>query len=135
MVHNALSNEIVIVAGLGEVGWLLPQILKRVYDCAGVDVSPVEITRPCSVLHVCYPFQLPDFVGTTAAYIGKYRANYHHHQQHARGRDNPKSSGAGKLTLWYTAYYGETYKNGAKYAPLLEKCVAGFDEKFHAASS
>ena len=73
MVHNALSNEIVIVAGLGEVGNPLLQILKRVYDCAGVDVAPVEITRPCSVLHVCYPFQLPDFVGTTAAYIEKYK--------------------------------------------------------------
>ena len=73
MVHEALSSEIVIVAGLGEVGNPLLQILKRAYECVGVDIAPVEVTRPCSVLHVCYPFQLPDFVGTTAAYIKKYK--------------------------------------------------------------
>jgi UDP-N-acetyl-D-mannosaminuronate dehydrogenase len=68
-----LSNEIVIVAGLGEVGNPLLQILRRTYECAGVDVAPLELTRPCSVLHVCYPFQIPDFVGTTVSYIEKYK--------------------------------------------------------------
>jgi UDP-N-acetyl-D-mannosaminuronate dehydrogenase len=72
-VYETLSNEIVIVAGLGEVGKPLLQILSRTYECAGVDVAPVEITRPCSVLHVCYPFQIPDFVGTTVSYIKKYQ--------------------------------------------------------------
>jgi UDP-N-acetyl-D-mannosaminuronate dehydrogenase len=61
------------VAGLGEVGNPLLHILQRVYECVGVDVKPVEVNRPCSVLHVCYPFQLPDFVGTTASYIQKYK--------------------------------------------------------------
>jgi UDP-N-acetyl-D-mannosaminuronate dehydrogenase len=73
MVHTALSNEIVIVAGLGEVGNPLLQILSRSYDCKGVDIAPVQIDRPCAVLHVCYPFQLPDFVGTTASYIERYK--------------------------------------------------------------
>jgi UDP-N-acetyl-D-mannosaminuronate dehydrogenase len=68
-----VSDEIVIVAGLGEVGQPLLNILKRSYQCIGVDVAPVEVERPCSVLHVCYPFQLKDFIGTTVAYIEKYR--------------------------------------------------------------
>jgi UDP-N-acetyl-D-mannosaminuronate dehydrogenase len=68
-----VSEEIVIVAGLGEVGQPLLNILKRSYECVGVDVAPVEVERPCSVLHVCYPFQLKDFIGTTVAYIEKYR--------------------------------------------------------------
>lgn len=68
-----MSKEIVIVTGLGEVGNPLLQILSRSYDCAGVDIAPVQISRPCSVLHVCYPFQLPDFVGTTVSYIEKYK--------------------------------------------------------------
>jgi len=68
-----VSEEIVIIAGLGEVGQPLLNILKRSYHCVGVDLAPVEIDRPCSVLHVCYPFQLKDFVGTTVAYIEKYR--------------------------------------------------------------
>lgn len=71
--NKTLTKEIVIIAGLGEVGKPLLQILRRTYECAGVDVAPVEITRPCSVLHVCYPFQLPDFIGTTVCYIQKYK--------------------------------------------------------------
>jgi UDP-N-acetyl-D-mannosaminuronate dehydrogenase len=72
-VYTTVSNNIVVVAGLGEVGKPLLQILSRSYESAGVDVAPVEIRRPCSVLHVCYPFQLPDFVGTTVSYIEKYK--------------------------------------------------------------
>lgn len=68
-----MSEEIVIVAGMGEVGKPLLEILSRSYECVGIDVSPSEINRPCSVLHVCYPFQIPDFPGTTAAYIEKYK--------------------------------------------------------------
>lgn len=68
-----MSEEIVIVAGLGEVGQPLLNILQRSYTCVGVDVSPVDVDHPCSVLHVCYPFQIKDFIGTTVAYIEKYR--------------------------------------------------------------
>ena len=68
-----MSEEIVIVAGLGEVGRPLLNILKGSYNCVGVDVAAVEIEPPCSVLHVCYPFQIKDFIGTTVAYIEKYR--------------------------------------------------------------
>jgi UDP-N-acetyl-D-mannosaminuronate dehydrogenase len=62
-----------VVVGLGEVGRPLLNILSRTFKCAGVDVSPVEIDRPCSVLHICYPFQIQDFVGVTASYVAKYR--------------------------------------------------------------
>lgn len=66
------TSEVVIVVGLGEVGRPLLNILSKSFDCLGVDVSPVETDRPCSVLHLCYPFQIRDFVGTTASYIAKY---------------------------------------------------------------
>ena len=68
-----MSEEIVIVAGLGEVGRPLLNILQRTYRCVGIDVAPVRLDGPCSVLHVCYPFQMPDFVGTTAAYVDRFR--------------------------------------------------------------
>jgi UDP-N-acetyl-D-mannosaminuronate dehydrogenase len=68
-----VSNKIVIVAGVGEVGGPLLQILGRTYECAGVDIAPMDIKAPCSVLHVCYPFPIPNFVGTTISYINKYR--------------------------------------------------------------
>ena len=68
-----MSEEVVIVAGLGEVGRPLLHILSRSYECVGIDVDPVRVDRPCSVLHVCYPFQMKDFVGTTVAYVDKFK--------------------------------------------------------------
>lgn len=66
-------SEVVIVAGLGEVGRPLLNILSRSYDSLGIDVEPVDIDQPCSVLHICFPFQITDFINTTAAYINRFR--------------------------------------------------------------
>ena len=68
-----MSKEIVVVAGLGEVGRPLLTILARKYECIGVDLTPVELDGPCSVLHACYPFEIKDFVGTTEGYVEKYK--------------------------------------------------------------
>jgi UDP-N-acetyl-D-mannosaminuronate dehydrogenase len=65
--------EKVVVAGLGEVGRPLLYILSRRFDCAGIDVEPVLIKAPCSVLHICYPSQIGDFVAVTADYIQRLR--------------------------------------------------------------
>jgi UDP-N-acetyl-D-mannosaminuronate dehydrogenase len=62
----------VMVVGMGEVGQPLFHILSKSYDCSAVDLQPVEIAEACAVMHICYPFQMPDFVGTTAGYIRKY---------------------------------------------------------------
>jgi UDP-N-acetyl-D-mannosaminuronate dehydrogenase len=68
-----VSEGIVIVAGLGEVGRPLLSILTRAYNCIGVDVDPTKVDQPCSVLHICYPFEIKNFVATTASYIAKYQ--------------------------------------------------------------
>jgi UDP-N-acetyl-D-mannosaminuronate dehydrogenase len=70
--EEPLSHGVVIVLGMGEVGQPLFQILSRTFDCVAVDIKPVDINQPCEVLHICYPFQVRDFVGITAAYIKKY---------------------------------------------------------------
>jgi UDP-N-acetyl-D-mannosaminuronate dehydrogenase len=59
----------VVVAGLGEVGRPLLEILSRRFDCAGIDVEPAIVEGPCSVLHICYPFQIPGFVAVTVEYM------------------------------------------------------------------
>jgi UDP-N-acetyl-D-mannosaminuronate dehydrogenase len=51
----------------------LANILSRSYECIEVDLAPVSIAKPCSVLHICYPFQIANFVATTAEYIRKYK--------------------------------------------------------------
>ncbi|MEO6924536.1 MAG: hypothetical protein ABI142_11980 [Bryocella sp.] len=68
--------EVVIVVGLGEVGKPLYNILARAYDTVGVDVEPVEITQPCSVMHLCIPFQLKDFIGVCAEYVARHQPRY-----------------------------------------------------------
>jgi UDP-N-acetyl-D-mannosaminuronate dehydrogenase len=69
-----LANDgVVIVLGTGEVGRPILNILSKQFDCVAVDIKPVDISQPCSVLHICYPFQIPDFVGTTMGYVNKYQ--------------------------------------------------------------
>jgi UDP-N-acetyl-D-mannosaminuronate dehydrogenase len=70
---NLTSQGVVIVVGRGEVGRPLFEILSRSFECISVDIEPVEVERPCSVMHICYPFQVPDFEGTTIRYIQKYQ--------------------------------------------------------------
>jgi len=58
---------------MGEVGRPVLRILSKRFECVGVDIQPVDIGQPCSVMHVCYPFQISEFVGTTVSYVNKYR--------------------------------------------------------------
>jgi UDP-N-acetyl-D-mannosaminuronate dehydrogenase len=59
----------VVVVGLGEVGRPLFQILSRTFDCVGIDIDPVAVDAPVSVMHICYPFPVPNFCQITADYI------------------------------------------------------------------
>lgn len=67
------KDGLVLVVGLGEIGRPLLNILDRTYHCLGVDIEPIDVTETCSVMHICYPYQIDDFEGTTVDYIAKYR--------------------------------------------------------------
>ncbi len=67
------EKELVVVVGLGEVGRPLLHILSRRFDCVGIDVEPVVIEAQCSVLHICYPYQIAGFVEVTAQYVHRMR--------------------------------------------------------------
>jgi len=73
---SSVSDEVVLVVGLGEVGGPLFKILSRTYQCIGVDIDPVEISRKCSVLHLCIPYQIKDFTRTSCEYIAKYKPEF-----------------------------------------------------------
>jgi UDP-N-acetyl-D-mannosaminuronate dehydrogenase len=67
------ANKVVVV-GLGEVGRPLLELLTGHYNVIGVDISPpVESMGRVDVLHVCYPFEIKDFIGETARYIELFR--------------------------------------------------------------
>jgi len=71
-----MPKDVTIVVGLGEVGGPLCEILGQTYDCVGVDIDPIRITQPCSVLHICIPYQIPDFVRVASEYIAKYKPQF-----------------------------------------------------------
>jgi UDP-N-acetyl-D-mannosaminuronate dehydrogenase len=64
----------VVVVGLGEVGRPLLELLSKHYKVIGVDIVPPEgPVGKVDVLHVCYPFEIKDFVGETARYIDLFK--------------------------------------------------------------
>ncbi len=62
----------VVVVGLGEVGRPLLELIRRSGARAvGIDVRPVELPQPgaTDVLHICFPFEVADFVGEAVRYV------------------------------------------------------------------
>lgn len=64
-------SDRVVVAGLGEVGKPLSAVLERAYEVIGIDVPhpPLAALGPVDVLHICYPFEINDFVGESIRYV------------------------------------------------------------------
>jgi UDP-N-acetyl-D-mannosaminuronate dehydrogenase len=63
----------VVVVGLGEVGRPLLELVAKRHAAVGVDVSlPDGRMERVDVMHVCYPFEIEDFVGETVRYIERF---------------------------------------------------------------
>ena len=67
-----MPEDAVIVVGLGEVGKPLFELLQKRYRTFGVDIDRPAPVTSCDVMHICFPFQVKDFVGEVANYIEKY---------------------------------------------------------------
>jgi UDP-N-acetyl-D-mannosaminuronate dehydrogenase len=68
------TNSGVVVVGLGEVGKPLLRLISRHLPAIGVDIAPpLEKIGEVEILHVCFPFQIRDFVGETARYIELFK--------------------------------------------------------------
>jgi len=64
----------VVVVGLGEVGGPILELVSKHHQALGVDLTlPDEKVQGVEVLHICYPFQIRDFVGETARYIERFQ--------------------------------------------------------------
>src|SRR5512136_1094167 len=63
----------IIVIGLGEVGRPLYEVISDHFEIVGVDIEPVEFNDECEVMHICFPFQVPNFIDQCVDYINKYR--------------------------------------------------------------
>jgi UDP-N-acetyl-D-mannosaminuronate dehydrogenase len=62
-----------VVVGLGEVGKPLFELASRHCEAVGVDISPVERVGDVDVMHICFPFQIKNFIGEAARYIELFR--------------------------------------------------------------
>ncbi len=68
------DESCVVVVGLGEVGRPLFDLLSKSHRTVGLDIAPLsEEVEQTDFLHVCYPFQIRDFVGETARYIERFQ--------------------------------------------------------------
>src|SRR5690349_7139413 len=68
------QSETVVVVGLGEVGKPLYELASGYHKVVGVDVAPLTTeVGNVDVLHICYPFQINDFVGETVKYINRFK--------------------------------------------------------------
>jgi UDP-N-acetyl-D-mannosaminuronate dehydrogenase len=67
------TSERVVVVGLGEVGRPLLELLGQRFDAVGVDIGiGADHRGATSVLHICFPFEIDDFVGETARYVERF---------------------------------------------------------------
>ncbi|MGH9686777.1 MAG: hypothetical protein ACRD5K_06765 [Candidatus Acidiferrales bacterium] len=68
------KQDRIVVVGLGEVGRPLFQLLSPHYHVTGVDIKPPsEAIGAVDVLHVCYPFEISDFIGETVRYVDRFQ--------------------------------------------------------------
>jgi UDP-N-acetyl-D-mannosaminuronate dehydrogenase len=67
------EHKRVVVVGLGEIGKPFFKLMSQYHDTIGVDISPVEVREATDFLHICYPFEIKDFIGETARYINLYK--------------------------------------------------------------
>ena len=68
--------EQTVVIGLGEVGRPLCELIALSgAEVLGVDAAPVDLPSPGTVvvMHICFPFEIDDFVGETARYVDRLR--------------------------------------------------------------
>ena len=63
----------VLVIGQGDVGKPLAEIMASCYQTITKDKEALDIQETVDTMHVCYPYQVDDFLGTTVAYIAQYQ--------------------------------------------------------------
>src|SRR5882724_3975842 len=67
------ERQKVVVVGLGEVGKPLLELASRHHDVIGVDIAPPKRVENVDVLHICFPFEIKDFIGESARYIELFK--------------------------------------------------------------
>ena len=68
------EQQKIVVVGLGEVGKPLFELASRHHEVIGIDIDPPkQRVDKVDVLHICFPFEIKDFIGETARYIELFK--------------------------------------------------------------
>src|SRR5712672_2742951 len=68
------EQQKVVIVGLGEVGKPLLELARQHHEVIGVDLEPPkQRVENVDVLHICFPFEIKDFIGETARYIDLFK--------------------------------------------------------------
>lgn len=68
------AKQKVVVVGLGEVGKPLFELASRFHEVIGVDIEPPkQRLENVDVLHICFPYEIKDFIGETARYVALFK--------------------------------------------------------------
>jgi UDP-N-acetyl-D-mannosaminuronate dehydrogenase len=70
--ENLSMSGKTLVVGLGEVGKPLWELINEKQEVTGIDIEPKEVAGEIDIMHICYPFEIKDFIGQSATYIKKY---------------------------------------------------------------
>jgi len=63
-----------VVVGLGEVGRPLLELISKHQQVVGVDITPPDgRIGDVEILHICFPYEIRDFVGEAARYIEMFQ--------------------------------------------------------------
>ncbi len=77
-IRRRIGNEgtkKIVVVGLGEVGRPLLELLSTNYNAIGVDITPPsDPIGAVDVLHLCFPYEIKDFIGESARYIEMFKS-------------------------------------------------------------
>lgn len=119
-----------VVLGLGEIGEPFRTILARRWDVAGLDIDIDPGVDQTDFLHVCYPFDIPDFVGATVDYIERFDpSSVVIHSTVAPGTTEQVQKRVPDVPVFYSPVRG---KHSAMEEHMLSyrKFVAGPDQDF-----
>src|SRR6266702_2041216 len=69
-----VDRQKIVVVGMGEVGKPLYQLASRYHEVLGIDIEPPkDLVDNVDVLHICFPFEIKDFIGESARYIALFK--------------------------------------------------------------
>lgn len=120
-----------VVLGLGEVGGPIAEILSRRWSVGELDIDRQPHIDRASIAHVCYPFQVDDFIKTTIQYVERYRpsAVVIHSTVVPRTTSSIQMELGDEVSVYFSPVRGK-HRNMVQDMMRYQKFIAGPDARF-----